>query len=55
MPAAVRLGEPFRDRQAETCAGLVRTSGDAVERLEDPLTLGLGNARPSIGDADSTS
>src|SRR3954451_10976780 len=41
--AAVALGDRFDDREAQSGAG-------AVEALEDPL--GLGRARPFVGDAD---
>ena len=52
QPAAVRLGEPARDRQPETGAGLVRLPVDAVERLEDPLSFLLGDPGAAIGHAD---
>src|SRR5579862_2291154 len=51
-PAAVRLGETARDRQAES--GPAGRPGEraALERLEDPLRLTAGYPGPVVDDAD---
>jgi len=48
--AAVRLGEPARDRQAKTGAANAAVAA-TLERLEDPLTIGSRNARAAVDDA----
>ena len=51
--AAVPGGDVLDDGQPETgAAGVPRPGGvDPVEALEDPLDLGLGDARALVGDA----
>src|SRR4051794_15044803 len=52
-PAAVGLHKAARDREPQTGAAVARGLGArAVERLEDPLLLGLGDAGPAVHDAD---
>ena len=50
--AAVGLDEPAHDRQPEAGAAVAGGLGPrAVERLEDPLALGLRDARAAVDEA----
>ena len=49
-PAAVRLGEPARNREAEP--GAV-SGGPAAERLEQRLPLLVGQAGAGVDDVDA--